>query len=120
VTRILVHVDGARTLVYYGGYRSGHKVNPLSERLLGVATMMRDRYAGHTGAGTVTTRPVRLGGRLTVNARGGVLVRVGALSCRSAGDGVALRVRCPRPLPHSPVRLSFTLRGGTVWSFSTG
>ena len=74
---------GDEVFFYYGGYARGHKVEPATERQIGLARMKRDRYlalAPSGDEGTLVTRPFLVpGGRLTVNARatrGAVLVRL--------------------------------------------
>ena len=58
--------------LYYGGYRHGHKVEPLKERQLGLARFPRDRFVARAAGdapGTLLTRPlVVTGDRLTLNA----------------------------------------------------
>lgn len=120
-------VDGGRTLVYYGGYETGHKDDWQTGRRLGVATMIRDRYVARAGTGSLTTTGVRLGGRLTVNAavRGSLrvdVVRAGRLvaRCTVSGDGADLRPRCGRRLPQGIVRLRFRLRDVSLYGFDAG
>ena len=111
---------GNRTLVYYGGYARGHKVSPLTDRKIGVATMVRDRYVGWRGTGTLTTRRLRLAGALTLNASVSTPIRVTARSstgkvrtCRvPAGDFVARRVPCATGT--TTVTLRYT---GTIYAF---
>ena len=74
---------GDEVFFYYGGYARGHKVEPATERQIGLARMKRDRYLGlapSNDEGRLVTRPfVVPGGRLTVNARatrGAVFVRL--------------------------------------------
>jgi hypothetical protein len=112
-------VMGDKTVVYYGGYRGGHKSNPLVDRQIGVATLGRDRYASYRGTGTLTTRRVRVRG-LTINAnvRGSMTVRAGRVTCQVRGNGVALRPRCDGPLPAGPVRLSFRLRDASLFGYT--
>jgi len=118
--------DSARTLIYYGGYRSGHKTNPLVDRQIGVAVLKRDRYVARSGTGMLTTRPfTHRGGRLFVNARvGGSLtatVKVGARTvsvCRSGRvDAVKIRLRCDRPLTPGVARIVFQLRRASLYGF---
>ena len=60
------------TLIYYAGYKRGHKVNRTKERQLGLARMPRDRYvsrlAGPNVGSLVTKRLVLQARSLTVNA----------------------------------------------------
>ncbi len=66
-------VVGDYTYFYYGGYRWGHKAERLTERQIGFAHMLRDRYVGYTAGanpGRLRTRAAPLDGvRLTVNAK---------------------------------------------------
>jgi hypothetical protein len=110
-------VVGDRTLIYYGGYRSGHKTNWETERQIGVATMLRDRYVAR--AGRVVTKLLRFT-RVprTVNVDGRAAVRVtGATGrllavCNATGNAVTVPLRCNRPIPaRTPLRLTITIRG---------
>ncbi len=69
--------------LYYGGYKSGHKVNRFEERQIGLVTMKRDRYVAREAGqeeGSLLTPKVKLSGEqltLNVDAEGGeVLVAV--------------------------------------------
>jgi hypothetical protein len=130
---------GDEVYFYYGGYARGHKVEPTTERQIGLARMKKDRYLAlvPTGReGTIVTRPFLVpGGRLTVNARaprGSVLVRVldemgrpfDGLGVSEAGpiqgDVLAGEERWPRPLGDlkgKPVRLEFQLRDAALFGF---
>ncbi len=65
-------VVGDETLVYYGGYARGHKVERFTERQLGLARMARDRYvarrAGEARGRLVTVPFVVSRTSMTVNA----------------------------------------------------
>ncbi|MCB9770801.1 MAG: hypothetical protein H6752_21570 [Candidatus Omnitrophica bacterium] len=78
-----VPVNG-EVYLYYGGYKSGHKVNRFEERQIGLVTMKRDRYvareAGDEGGALETPKVKISGDRVTLNvdAEGGE-VRVAVL-----------------------------------------
>ncbi len=130
---------GDEVFFYYGGYARGHKVEPATERQIGLARMQRDRYLALTPSGDegrLVTPPLLVpGGRLTVNAqasRGTVLVRLldpsgqplddlgAAESGPLGGDVLAGEVRWPRPLGRlrgQAVRLEFRLRNAALFSF---
>lgn len=118
-------VAGDRTLVYYGGYLTGHKGDPQKERQIGVATMGADRYVAREAKarGRLVTRPVTLRRGLTVNASGAVRVtvrRAGRVlaSCAAAGDdGTARAVPCARGL-RGRVQLDFGLDRARLFAFS--
>ncbi len=65
-------ITDQETLIYYGGYKRGHKVNRTKERQLGLARMPRDRYVSRLAGpnfGRLFTKPLVLTARsLTVNA----------------------------------------------------
>jgi len=65
---------GNQIYLYYGGYKRGHKVNRFEERQIGLARIMRDRYAAQTAGreeGMVRTKPGILKAKaLTVNSKG--------------------------------------------------
>jgi hypothetical protein len=131
---------GDEVFFYYGGYARGHKVEPTTERQIGLARMKRDRYLAlaPTGEeGLLVTRPFRFpAGRLTVNARAGsgaVHVRLldaggrpldalGEADARPVGgDVLAGEVRWPTPpegLRGEPVRLEFRLRRASLFGFA--
>ena len=75
-------VTDEETLIYYAGYKRGHKVNRTKERQLGLARMPRDRYVCRLAGpniGRLTTKPLVLkASSLTVNAnvRGEARVRL--------------------------------------------
>jgi hypothetical protein len=67
-------VESGFTLIYYGGYRWGHKAERFTGRQIGFAHMRRDRYVGYSasaGRGILRTVPRLLGDavQVTVNAR---------------------------------------------------
>jgi hypothetical protein len=129
---------GDEVFIYYGGYKSGHKVNRYEERQIGLVRIPRDRYvsrdAGAEG-GTLTTPPVILqGDRLTVNAcvRGQMRVRLldtegkpipgfDAVDCPPIqGDAVDLSVHWKGSLEtitDEPVRIEFQLRDAHLYGF---
>ena len=84
-------IVGDEILLYYAGYKSGHKVNRFEERQIGLIKTKRDRYAGYEakGSGLFRTPLVRTDARrlfLNVNAdRGEVRVRL------LSPDGVPLK-----------------------------
>ena len=130
---------GDEVFFYYGGYARGHKVEPATERQIGLARMKRDRYLAlvpSRGEGRIVTRPFVLpDGRLTVNARatgGSVLVRLLddsrqpldepaiAQSLPIEGDVLSGEVRWPGPfsdLRGRTVRLEFRLRESALFGF---
>ena len=130
---------GDEMLFYYGGYARGHKVEPASERQIGLARMRRDRYLALVPtkeAGRLVTLPFLVpGARLTVNARatrGTVLVRLldlagkpievpGAAKARPLdGDVLACEVHWQESLGRfrgKPVRLEFRLRRAALFGF---
>lgn len=74
---------GDEVYFYYGGYARGHKIEPKTERQIGLARMKRDRYVAliPTGRqGALLTKPFFVpGDKLTINAdaaRGEVRVRL--------------------------------------------
>ena len=130
---------GDEMFFYYGGYARGHKVEPATERQIGLARMKRDRYLALVPTkeeGRLVTRPFLVpGGRLTVNARatrGAVLVRLldpagkplddlGAAEARPLdGDVLAGEVHWQESLDRlrgKPVRLEFRLRRAALFGF---
>ena len=78
-------IVGDETFCYYGSFRSGHKVNPATERQIGMARMRRDGYVSRDAFGPdpgwLMTPLIKAGrfAALTVNAeasRGDVRVQV--------------------------------------------
>ncbi|HVT27133.1 MAG TPA: hypothetical protein VHE81_03860, partial [Lacipirellulaceae bacterium] len=124
---------------YYGGYARGHKIEPQSERQIGLARMKRDRYvalAPHHDEGTLLTRPFHLpGGRLTINAdanRGEIQVRLVGSDAKvipSIGELAAKPIRgnvlagevqwqtSPGALRGQVVRLEMRARNASLFGF---
>lgn len=44
-------LHGEEVLLYYGGYKLGHKGERFTTRQIGLARMKRDRYAGYAASG---------------------------------------------------------------------
>jgi len=131
---------GDEVFYYYGGYARGHKVEPATERQIGLARMKRDRYlalAPTAEEGVLITRAFRVpGGRLIVNTRaegGEVRVRLrdadgtpldalgGPDAAPLAGDVLAGEIRWQKPLEAlrgRPIRLEFRLRRATLFGFA--
>ena len=128
---------GDEVHLYYGGYRSGHKVNRFEERQLGLVKMKRDRYVAREAAeGTLRTPVLVLHGTqlaLNLEAPAGE-VRVQVLDengrpipgftfadCQAVtGEGIAWPVRWRRALAGlkaKPVRLEFSLRHARLFAF---
>lgn len=129
---------GDEVFIYYGGYKSGHKMNRYEERQIGLVRMKRDRYVAREAKGepgTLRTPLVTLdGASITLNARvqGELRVRVlgpegrplegfGFDDCAPiAGDSpdhaVAWR-GSPRIPQGQPVRLEFRLIDAELYSF---
>ncbi len=118
-------VAGRRALIYYGGYRSGHKSDQRTGRQIGIATLPVDRYVARAAAarGRIVTRPVTLRSALTVNAAGSVRVTVKRngrelASCPVAGtDATARPVPCARAI-RGRVQLRFDLDRARLYAFS--
>ncbi len=133
---------GDEVYFYYGGYARGHKIEPKTERQIGLARMKRDRYVAlvpTSSQGKMVTKPFILpGGSLTLNAdasRGEVRVRLlGASGSPSkalgtpeakpiAGDHLAAQVRWQASLQKlrgKAVRLEFTVRNAELYGFEFG
>lgn len=117
---------GDHTFIYYAAFDQGHKIDVYGGRSLGVASMLRDRYVAWTAeSGTITTRPLALGRRLTVNAdvRGSLtfdVVRRGrrVATCSVRGNGVALVPRCPGKMAGGPTVLRFHLQDVDLYAFT--
>jgi hypothetical protein len=121
--------------LYYGGYRSGHKVNRFQERQVGLIKMKRDRYVGQetTSRGTLSTKPLLLSGKkLFVNAdasRGELRVQVLTAEGKpidglTTDDGEPIRtdavrsaVHWQREFPATPVILEFTFEKAVLYGF---
>jgi hypothetical protein len=130
---------GDEVFLYYGGYRSGHKVNRFSERQIGLVRMKRDRYvarAARAERASFRTPLVILDAEaMTLNLEapeGEVVVQVldrqgqpipgfTRRECRRiAGDALAQPVRWRhslRALRGTPVRLEFFLRNARLYAF---
>lgn len=129
---------GDEVFLYYGGYKSGHKVNRFEERQIGLVKMKRDRYvareAGASG-GSFRTPLVKLdaaeitlnleapAGEITVqilDERGKPLRGFSRKDCRPVtGDSLAGPVRWKRPLSSlrgKPVRLEFFLKAARLYA----
>ena len=122
---------GDEVFFYYGGYARGHKIEPATERQIGLARMKKDRYAAMRPVrreGTLLTRPfVVPGERLTINAdaaSGEVRVRVlgedGTVgeSAPVTGDGLAVEAGLQKPLSTlggKPVRLEVRVRRAALF-----
>lgn len=126
---------GDEVLLYYGGYRGGHKANRFEDRQVGLAAIEKDRYVARVageGGGALTTRtvlvPPRTGLMINIDPNGGY-VRVSATDPRGrpvpgfapgqcdpvTEDGLAEAVRCRRPwssLAAHAIRLRFDMTAG--------
>jgi hypothetical protein len=130
---------GDEVYFYYGGYKSGHKVNRFEERQIGLVKMQRDRYvareAGPAG-GSFKTPLVTLDAEtltLNLDARAGeVTVQIlgpngkplrgfARQDCKAAsGDAIAAPVQWKRSLntlKGKPVQLEFFLKNARLFSF---
>lgn len=130
---------GNEVYLYYGGYKSGHKVNRFEERQIGLVKMKRDRYAAReAGAdgGSFRTPLVTMDAStmtLNVNALSGeVIVQIldeygepvrgfTRKDCRPiSGDALAAPVRWKKSLAAldgKPVRLEFFLKNARLFAF---
>lgn len=110
---------GNQTLIYFGGYSIGHKPDPYTSRTIGVATISTDRYVARAGTGSLTTKPLTLGKRTTVNSTGVTVqvLRAGkpTRSC-AVKAGVAVVVPCATA---GEARLRFVLRNSRLYAFGT-
>jgi hypothetical protein len=124
---------------YYGGYARGHKIEPESERQIGLARMIRDRYVALTPnakEGRLVTRTFRMpDGQLTINAdasRGEVRLRLlddaGKPIAQQRHDAdetihgdvlaaVPKSLHTYQKLRGKPLRLEFTLRDASFFGF---
>lgn len=130
---------GDEIYLYYGGYKSGHKVNRFEERQIGLVKMKRDRYvAREAGEKTATLRTplvILHGEQITLNAdaRGGE-VRIQILGtegkpipgfsftdCRViTGDNLSAPVRWGRALAGlkgKTVQIEFLLKRARLFAF---
>jgi hypothetical protein len=111
---------GNRTRIYYGGYRSGHKTNYATDRQIGVASIVRDRYvAREAKAGHLTTRTVRVDGALRLNAhvRGSLTIRAAGRACHVARGDYVYRPVCQFPAGRYPV--TFRMRDVSLYGFDS-
>ncbi|MBI4603233.1 MAG: hypothetical protein HY721_14865 [Planctomycetes bacterium] len=134
---------GDEILLYYGGYKRGHKVEPARERQIGLARMPLDRFVSRDAGdapGRLLTVPLRMPERgprrLTLNAAvaagGSIRVQVRDASSGEvlpgyaladagpvAGDGLALPVawRDKAELPPGTVRLELHLVRASLFGF---
>lgn len=87
---------GEEDYVYYGGYKQGHKIEPLKERQIGLARMSRDRFVSRDARGrTGVLKTVAL--RLPTDARSRL-----ALNADSPQSEIRVRVcnaRTGNPIP---------------------
>lgn len=113
---------GRETFVYYGGYRSGHKVRRESERQIGVARMPLDRYVTRraAGRGVLTTTRSRFG-RFLLNAkvRGSLRIefvrRGDRRTCRVAAGNYVYRRVCR--VPAGVWRARFVMRNVDLYGW---
>jgi len=123
------------TLIYYAGYKRGHKVNRTKERQLGLARMLRDRYVSRDAGpnvGRLVTKPLVLkSGSLSVNAnvRGEGRVRLldsnrkpldGFGWVEFTGDSVEHKIEWSQGLnavAGKPVCLEFQLKDSQLFGF---
>lgn len=133
---------GDDVYLYYGGYKSGHKMNRFEERQIGLVRMKRDRYIAREAGektGTLRTPPVIVHGQqmtLNANARGGE-VRVQILrsdghplpglsfaDCQAiTGDHLSAPVRWAYPLADlegKVIQIEFSLNQARLFSFDLG
>ncbi len=131
---------GDEVYLYYGGYARGHKVEPATERQVGLVKVPRDRYvAWETGpaGGTLRTTPVVLAGKtLSLNldthtgeARVQLVDEQGhPLPGRSFADCVPIKVDgleapvrwngVPGELGRRPVRVEIRLRQARLFALN--
>jgi len=126
------------TLIYYGGYKQGHKIERFTERQIGLARMPRDRYvarrAGETRAHLRTPLVALNATSMTVNARVDGYLRVRLLDesgepipgldwddCATIrGDSMTHPVRWRGELGllnGAPVRFEFALANADLYGF---
>ena len=130
---------GDELFIYYGGYARGHKIEPRTERQIGLARIKRDRYVAFATTreeGAIYTRPfVVSGDSMTVNvdaSRGELLVRLldengKPLASWSRPEAEAIRgdqlvapVRWEKSIGElrgRVVRLEFRLRDAALYGF---
>ena len=130
---------GEEVFLYYGGYRSGHKVNRFEERQIGLVKMKRDRYVAREAGsleGSFRTPLVQFAATaMTLNveaAEGEVTVQIlderdrpvrgfARKDCQPvSGDSLAKVVRWKKPLgalKGTPVRLEFFTKNARLFDF---
>lgn len=71
------HIDiKDSTYIYYGGYTKGHKLDRLTHRHIGLATIPKNRFVGIT-KGVVKTKPILVkDGIVQLNYKGSIKVRL--------------------------------------------
>jgi len=82
--------------IYYGGYRSGHKIKPTRQRQLGLAKIKRDRFVSRDASGN------QKGRLMTVPVRVPAPDKQLILNANAAGGKIRLRLLDPdtnQPLP---------------------
>jgi hypothetical protein len=130
---------GDELLMYYAGYRWGHKYHHSVDRQIGLVKMPRDRYVAREAGkqpGTLTTHPLAFDAQellLNVAAKNGEL-RVQLTNpqgdpipgfqfqdCQPiTADAIAVPVKWSRPLSElrgRPVRLEYSLRDAKLFAF---
>lgn len=129
---------GDEVFIYYGGYKSGHKVNRFEERQIGLVRILKDRYVARDAGpkeGLLRTPPVilaadkmclnaKVDGRLQVrllDPEGRPIAGFDADDCEPIrGDSVAHPVRWAKPLAglrDKPVRIEFRLANARLYGF---
>ncbi|MGQ9731873.1 MAG: hypothetical protein ACUVX8_11465 [Candidatus Zipacnadales bacterium] len=131
-------IVGEETFIYYGGYKQGHKINRFTERQIGLARMLRDRYIARRAGnerGYLRTPLLNCEGlSLTINAAVQGYVRLRLLDeagtplpgfdwddCQPIrGNAVDLPVAWRSPdaqLPRGPFCIEFALRNADLYGF---
>ncbi len=130
---------GDEIYLYYGGYKSGHKVNRFEERQIGLVKMKRDRYvareAGSAGGSFRTPLMELEAAELTLNleaSAGEVTVQILDQNGKPlrgftrkdcppvSGDSLAAPVRWKKSLATlngKPLRMEFFLKNARLFSF---
>lgn len=130
---------GDEVFLYYGGYARGHKVERFTERQIGLARMLRDRYvareAGETpgllrtpalmlSAKSLTLNADATGGEARVqitDANGKPLSGYTFADCKPVTtDSLAAPVRWKKPLERLrgvPIRVEFRLQRARLFAF---
>lgn len=127
---------GDEVLLYYGGYKWGHKHNRFEERQIGLVKMQQDRYVARTAGekiGVLRTPLVTLqGSAMTLNANAGGKIEVRLLDATGqvlpSCDWVAVqgdRIDHPvkfgcslRTLAGIPVHIEFRMRQAQLFGFA--